>query len=54
VEDAERGREAAVYRRGEASAGCSYEGTPGLQVPATAQEQEPVEEGKDRHFVDWE
>lgn len=46
VEAAQRVREAAVHRRGQAAAGRAHEGAPRLQIPAAAQDQDAAQEGQ--------
>lgn len=46
VEADDRGGEETVHRRGEAAPGHAHEGTPGLQVPATEEDQDAAEEGQ--------
>ena len=48
VEAADGDGEAAVHRRGEATARHPHEGAPRLQVPAAAQDQDAAEEGQVR------
>lgn len=46
MEVAVGGGEAPVHRRGQEAEGGAHEGTPGLQVPAETQDQNPDEEGQ--------